>query len=102
MATCEKCGKEYLTRECLRCKEKENNPLTEKEKLYKTIRYAIIFFIGVFGIGTLIEIYIIKKTTDITEPIMKETFKSLELIHKMNERTIKEINKGFKNPFEDK
>jgi len=107
MATCEKCGKTYYTRECLRCKDKKNNPSTEKDKLYKTIRYAIIFFIGLFIMGIIIDIIIttyfvktvnpqINNMNKITNEMMKESYKSMKELNKMNEKFTEKIKKGFK------
>ena len=44
---CEKCGKEYLTRECLRCRDKENNPPKKRNisLIIITISIAIIALI---------------------------------------------------------
>jgi len=96
MAICEKCEKEYLTKECLRCKNEK--PLNEKEKLYKTIRYAIIFFIGVLVTGTIADIiitsYVIKKAEPSINNINKMTNEMVEA----NRKLMKEINKGFKTP----
>jgi len=100
MATCEKCGKTYLTKECLNCRKKENNPLSEKEKLFKTIRYAIIFFIGLIIIGTIIDIiattYFVKTIT----PSINYMNKTSKDLINQQEKLMKDLNKGLKNPFQ--
>jgi hypothetical protein len=90
MALCEKCGKTYLTKECLNCKNNySKNTLNEKDKLYKTIRYAIIFFIGLIIIGGLTDLYIINKTVKASTPI----FKSLNTMTNTMNEAMKKINK---------
>lgn len=96
MAICDKCGKTYLTKVCIHCIGKESSKSTnEKDKLYKTIRYAIIFFIGILIIGTITEIYIIKKTNDAVEPIIKASGKAMNEILNTQNNLMKKINNGF-------
>jgi len=101
MAICETCGKEYLTKECLRCKNKTES-LSEKEKLFKTIRYAIIFFIGLIIFGVIIDIiitsYFIKTVTPITNNINQMTSDMM----KQNKKVMQQLEKGFKYPYQNK
>lgn len=95
---CEICGREYWTKECLSCKnQKEKIPLSEKDKLYKVIRYAIIFFIGIFIIGGIAEIYIFNKAIETAQPTIKNMNEMTNTINKanekMNEQLLKQIEK---------
>lgn len=61
MAICEKCGKEYLTKECLRCKNKEytyNKKMIDsiniKEKMNLLKIAFVIFIFAAIAAGTLI------------------------------------------------
>lgn len=104
---CEKCGKEYWTKECLNCKNHytENDlqnmgitnskkSLSEKEKLYKIIRYAIIFFIGIFVIGGIAEIYMISKVVDTATPTIKNMNKMTDTMNKATEQMMRDLEKS--------
>ena len=119
MATCEKCGNTYYSRECGNCKRLEyeenlnrNNkidgnkyednlrkkivgkePLSEKEKLFRIIRYAIIFIMLTFISVGIAEIYVFNKVIDEAKPYNESMKKSLKTIDKMNEKLYKEIEK---------
>ncbi|MDD3506373.1 MAG: hypothetical protein PHX65_07505 [Sulfurimonas sp.] len=107
---CEKCGKEYWTRECLNCKENytENDlqkmgissnkkSLSEKEKLFKVIRYAIIFFIGIIIIGAIAEIYIINKVVDTAKPTIDNMNKMTNTMNKATEQMLRDMQKANEN-----
>ena len=106
MAKCEKCGNEYLTRECLKCRDrkysekitKNNQNLTEKEKLFKTIRYAIIFFIGLLITGVIIDITISSYMLKKAEPSINNLNKMTTDMIKANKKLLEDLNKGFKTP----
>lgn len=99
MAKCEKCGNEYLTRECLKCKDKEySENLTEKEKLFKTIRYAIIFFIGLLITGIIIDIAISSYMLKKAEPSINNLNEMTTDMIKANKKLLKDLDKGFKTP----
>lgn len=83
MATCEICGNKYLTRECLNCKE--NKP-TEKEKLFKTIRYILVGFFIVLLISWIREIYYENMLIDEIKPYNEMMKKNLKNINKINEK----------------
>ena len=101
MAICEKCGKKYLSKECLRCKN-ENNNLTEKEKLFKTIRYAIIGILSFFAIITIWEIYFMNKVSNEISPTLKQANEMSQEMMKQTTQMIKKLNNGFKMPTENK
>ena len=121
MSKCEKCGKTYYTRECLNCRDKESkkaiygdkklyeqglrqkstykkesNNLSEKEKLYKIIRYAIIFFMGLIIIGAIVDIVIVNYVFKTTEPMMNNVNEMTKDMMKQNRVLIKQLNQGFK------
>jgi len=50
MATCEKCGKTYYTRECLNCKDKTNSEIKNQKKIknkYLLIPISLIIIISI-------------------------------------------------------
>lgn len=95
MAKCKKCEEFYITTECPRCKINEE-PLSEKEKLFKIIRYAIIFFIGLFIIGGIAEIYVINKVVDIAQPTIENMNKMTNTMNKATEQMIRDMEKQMK------
>lgn len=104
---CENCGKEYWTKECLNCKnsytendlqkmgiDSNKKTLNEKEKLFKVIRYTIIFFLGIFIIGGIIEIYIISKAVETAKPMINNMNQLTNTMNKTTERMIKDMEKA--------
>jgi hypothetical protein len=106
MAICKECGTTYLTRECLKCKNKKNlkyttpkkQKLNEKEKLYKTIRYAIIFFIGILILGTISEILVTNYMFKSAEPTINNLNEMTKDMVEANKKLMEELEKGFKKP----
>lgn len=92
MATCKKCGEFYITKECPSCKINKE-PLSEKDKLYRVIRYAIIFFIGIFIIGGITEIYIFNKAIETAQPTIKNMNEMTNTMNKATEKMIKDMEK---------
>ena len=72
-------------------------PLSEKEKLYKIIRYAIIFFIGLFIIGGIAEIYVINKVVDTAQPTIENMNKMTNTMNKATEQMIRDMEKANEN-----
>ena len=124
MAICEKCGKEYNTIVCVRCRNKEQKnrmygdpkqyekslayrnkitkkeprkeELTEKEKLYKTIRYVILISIGLVISGIILDIYIFNKAITIATPAVNNMNEISNDLMQLNKKLIKDLNHGFK------
>ncbi len=121
MATCKNCGNTYYSKECPHCKRiaweqtlnknnkstykqekrintKTKKSLDEKEKLFKTIRYAIIFFIGLLITGMILDIavssYMLKKA----EPSINNLNEMTTDMMKANKKLLEDLNKGFKTP----
>lgn len=117
MSVCEVCGKEYYTRDCLKCRDKikvfhkdnmsyeeslkrrsnssEKKELSEKEKLYKVIRYLLIIVFSVFVIISILDVYMMNKTMKQVEPLFKDANKVTNEIMRQHLETMKKINNGF-------
>jgi hypothetical protein len=126
MSTCEKCGKTYYTRVCLNCKDKakpiygnpklykeslknkknsntyNQEPKTEKEKLFKTIRYAIIFFMGLFVIGAIVDVVVVNYIFKSTAPVINDMNEMTRDMMKANKKLMKQMEQGFKIPTQNK
>jgi len=102
MAKCEIHKKAYYSKECPMCVDERKRVnvenLSEKDKLFKTIRYVLIAFVGLLIAVTIYEIYFIEKISNAAEPSVKEMERSLKNMNDASEKMLKNIEKGFKIP----
>ena len=101
MKICSNCGKEYLTKVCVRCRNKEekkqkNNNLSEKDKLFKTIRYVIIIFIGLLVIGMIAELLITSYIIKSAEPTINNMNEMTKDMVEQNKKLMKKLERGFR------
>jgi len=101
MAKCKKCGEKYFSKTCLKCENSHlkfnetqpkiktfnNAKLSEKEKLYKILRYSIMFIFFIMVISSIIEIYMANKIVEGYQPI----FKSMNDLSKTMDKATQKI-----------
>jgi len=80
----------------IRKKVPKKEEITEKEKLYKTLKYIAIIFIIFMIIESLINIYAINKATKIATPAINNMNEISNDLMQLNKKLIKDLNHGFK------
>lgn len=102
MAKCEIHKRAYYSKECPECatirKSIGRENMSEKDKMYKTIRYVLIAFVSLLFIYAIFEFYIINRAFNAVEPSMKDLQETTKDINKMNKKLIEQMEKGFKMP----
>ena len=109
MAKCEKCGNEYLTRECLKCKDKEysekitknNQDMYKKEKQYtntntnRTILIIIAIAVVIIAFLLIAKEYRRQQEEKQIEKIFYGT-NDINKIEKINKKIEKQTQKTMK------